>query len=58
MATIDDDRLLTDKLCDIDEGLNEWEVNFVESIAKQTERGEILTPAQREKANEILDKKG
>lgn len=54
---IKQDRELADSLCEIDHGLSEWEVEFVEDIARQVhdqKRG--LTPAQLAKALEIHEK--
>jgi hypothetical protein len=51
---MDDDELI-EGLCAIEEGLTEWEVGFVESIAKQSY---ALTPKQRETAERIYDEKG
>lgn len=51
------DRQLVDSLCEIDRGLTEWEVEFVEDVARQVhdqKRG--LTPAQLAKALEIHEK--
>ena len=51
------DRELADALCEIDRGLSEWEVQFVEDIAKQVhDEKKGLTPAQLAKALEIHDK--
>jgi hypothetical protein len=50
------DRELIDALCEIDHGLTEWEVEFVEDMARQVhdqKRG--LTPGQLAKALEIHD---
>ncbi len=49
-----DDKELVDALCDIDEGLTEWEVDFVESIAKVVANGTSLTVRQLRKADSIL----
>lgn len=50
------DRELVQYLCDIEEGLTDWEVRFVESISKHVlEQGESLSPTQRHKAEEIFD---
>jgi hypothetical protein len=54
-----DDEELIEELLDIDEDqLNEWEFEFVESVAQWfDERGE-LSDAQRYKAEEIIEEKG
>lgn len=52
------DEELVEALCDIDDGLTEWEVEFVESIAKQFKAKGYLTSGQRTKAEQILDEKG
>jgi hypothetical protein len=51
------DRNLVRRLCAVDHGLSEWEVDFVESIAHVVEdEGRMLSPDQRHKAEEILEK--
>jgi hypothetical protein len=45
------------RLCAIDEGLTEWEVGFVESLARWVETKE-LTRAQRERAQQIDESHG
>ena len=52
------DQELADVLCEIEEGLNDWEVEFVESIAAWMKWNDSLTDGQREKAREIYDEKG
>jgi len=52
------DEDLVGALCDIEDGLNEWEVEFVDSIAKQFKAKGYLTPGQRKKAEQIFDEKG
>lgn len=50
------DRELVDALCEIEEGLTEWEVNFVDSITKQViDQARTLSSKQRAKAEAILD---
>lgn len=53
-----DDQELVDALCEIEDGLSEWEVDFVESIAKSIKTYGSLTPKQRGKAEDIYDQKG
>lgn len=51
---IRDDRKLADELCEIEWGLTDWEVEFVESIARQVHDDKrALTPDQRKKAEQI-----
>ncbi len=51
-----EDADLVQQLCDIESGLSDWEVGFVESVAAQVlDDGGWLSAAQREKALEILD---
>ena len=45
---------LIEALCEIEEGLTEWEVEFVDSISKQNYE---LTTRQREIAERIFDEK-
>lgn len=55
--SIADDRLLVTHLCDIDSGLNDWEVDFVEGIAKQVlDTNRALTTKQRIIGEMILKK--
>lgn len=52
-----DDDALVDALRDIDdEKLSTWELDFIESIGDRTDCGYELTEAQREKAEEILER--
>lgn len=54
-----DDRLLVRALCEIEDGLNEWEQEFVESVSKQVlDQHRPLTDRQRSKAETILEDKG
>ena len=48
---------LTRKLALIDEGLSEWEVEFVNSIRIRVKTGRDLTPKQRERAQIIAEQK-
>ena len=52
------DQSLTNDLLEIGEGLNEREMEFVESVAKQVQRGQSLSDAQRRIAKEILERLG
>ena len=57
MSAIEADARLVRELCDVDEGLTQWEINFVESIAKQViDKGRELTEKQRETARKILER--
>lgn len=54
-----EDRDLVAALCEIDHGLTDWEVNFVEDIARQVlDRKQGLTPKQLQIALRIQEKKG
>jgi len=54
---IKQDRDLADQLCEIDHGLTEWEVDFVEGIARQVHNEKrALTPKQIEIALKLHDK--
>lgn len=51
------DKELMDQLCEIERGLRDWEVKFVEDVAHQVhDRGTPLTPEQLKSALEIHDK--
>lgn len=53
------DRELVDALCDIESGLTDWEVNFVEDVATQIiDNKQLLSEAQLKKAEQILEEKG
>lgn len=49
-----DAELMAD-LCEIEEGLSEWEVEFVDDVSKRLERSGSLTDGQRRKAEEIWE---
>lgn len=51
-----DDAEIVEALCDVDEGLSEWEVEFVDSLAKWLKDRGPLTEKQRAKAEQILSK--
>lgn len=54
---IKQDRKLVDALCEIDHGLTDWEVEFVEDMAKQVHDQKVaLSPGQMIKCLEIHDK--
>ncbi len=53
-----DDEGLVDDLCEIEDGLSAWEVEFVESLARHVGRRLCLSVGQIEKAEEILEAKG
>ena len=53
-----DDREIVDALCDIEDGMSEWEVDFVDSLDKQLRSGSTLSPKQRAKADQIWEAKG
>ncbi len=50
------DEDLVGALCDIEEGLTEWEVNFVDSIEKWLRTHADLTDPQRAKAEQIWER--
>ena len=47
---------LVSELCAIEEGLREWEVEFVDSISKWLDVHDGLTEKQRGKAQELAEK--
>lgn len=52
------DRELVDALCEIDHGLRDWEVEFIESIAELViDQQQELSPAQKRKGEEILEER-
>jgi hypothetical protein len=53
------DRELVRALCDIDRGLTDWEVAFIEGIAHQViDQRQQLTPRQLKSALQIHDRMG
>lgn len=58
MIPSDLDRRLVDAICDIDEGLDAYQLQFVESAAQRVDRGLPLTDRQREFAAELLRNAG
>ncbi len=48
------DREIVDELCDIDAGLNPWELGFVDDMARRLDSREELSIAMRAKAEQIL----
>ena len=53
------DKELVEGLCEVESGLSEWELKFVESVTKQVEEGRPLTQrrgGQRETAEKIMRK--
>ena len=53
------DRELVDELCAISYGLTEWEMSFIDSIAKHVHDDKrVLSEDQRKKAEEIRESKG
>ena len=57
MTRLSDEKLVKD-LLDIERGLTDWEVEFVESIHRQLKRGDrrYLSQKQREVADSIHNK--
>jgi hypothetical protein len=51
------DKDLMDSLCEIEDGLSEWEVERVDEWAKVLDKGGILSRGQRAKAEEIFREK-
>ena len=43
-------------LLDLDRGLTDWEVGFIESIVEHLERGSLLTEKQKNKLEDIQDR--
>jgi hypothetical protein len=59
MSQWEEDRDLVEELCAIEDGLSDWEVEFVESISKWVlEEKRVLTARQRETAERIAGEKG
>jgi len=53
------DRKLVHELCEIKDGLNEWESDFIKQMAKRVlYQFQDLTPGMREKSEAILKGKG
>lgn len=52
------DRELTEALCEIEDGLTDWEAEFADSIAKALIRYGSLTDAQRAKALQVAECQG
>lgn len=48
-----EDRKLVKRICDQADGMTDWEVRFVESVAKQLESGRPLTGQQRDRALQV-----
>ena len=49
---------LIDDANEIESGLTDWEMNFVESLNKWLDSNPILTDPQRDKLKSILEAKG
>lgn len=53
------DEDLVRELCDIESGLSDWEVEFVENVARRVLDEHLsLSPRQRETAEKIKEKRG
>jgi len=50
------DQDLVQRLCDIESGLSEWEMNFVDSLVNWLKTNTSLTKNQRKKAEEVFDR--
>lgn len=49
------DKELVEALCEIDSGLSDWELDFINSLAQDfAEYGQGMSVGQRQKAEEIL----
>ena len=54
-----DDKEIVDRLCAIEDGLSEWEVEFVDSVAKWVnDQKRMLSDKQRAICERILPEKG
>lgn len=51
------DQELVEELCEIDHGLSDWEVGFVDSLSRWLDENDSLTDRQREKAEQIYEEK-
>lgn len=50
-----DEKQIVEELCEIDHGLTEWEINFVEAMhTRVIDERTVMTPRQREVALNIL----
>jgi len=50
------DEELTKRLCDIEDGLTEWEVRFVDDVRRQWKMKQWISKKQRELARKIAEK--
>jgi len=53
----DEVRRMIVELADLEEGLDDWEVGFVDDMARAVERGDPMTRRQRDKAREIWNQR-
>lgn len=44
------------ELLDLEQGLSDWEVGFIESIVEHLEQGSLLTEKQKAKLEDIQDR--
>lgn len=56
MKQVNEDADLVEELLDIESGLTEWEVEFVESLARWMDNHSSLTYKQRSKAEDIAQR--
>lgn len=52
------DRDLVRRLLEIRDGLTDWEVRFIESVSEWVKTRGELTPAQRDRAQQIDERRG
>jgi hypothetical protein len=48
---------MLEEVLELDSGLTDWEVTFIEDIAKRYEGGRQLTPRQQSKLHQIWEEK-
>lgn len=53
----EDDLFMLKELLKLEEGLSEWEVEFIESLNKHNKAGRVFTQKQREKLGQIYEDK-
>lgn len=53
----EDDLFMLKELLNLEEGLSEWEVEFIESLNKHNKAGRVFTQKQREKLGQIYEDK-
>jgi len=59
MSQLEGDQAIVRMLLDVEEGLSDWEVRFVESLGRWVfDEGRQLTDRQRAKVDEVLVRLG